>query len=672
MEERDLHYLKQETKLNGRYLVKSVLGEGGFGITYFGVDDLFGNSVAIKEFFPQGLVTRNNELTNEVTVTYAKQDEAYAAGKKRFISEARVMAKFNKDQGIVGVTDFFESNNTAYIVMEYLDGITLKEYLKENKKIPVEELLELISPLLESLDDVHSSGLIHRDISPDNIMVLKNGDVKLMDFGAARDYTEFGEKSLSIVLKPGYAPAEQYQSRGVQGPWTDIYALCATFYKCITGETPEDSIQRVMEDELKKPSEFGIDISPQVEKTILKGMSVSPKERYQNLREFCEDLYKDYVEDEEDEEIEEVEPEKESQEAIVIAENKVTEEQAAEKEAAASQEVKASEKMEESKKQAVEKEILAKTSDTKKTTDSKDDVKSTEKKISSSKKGILIAAVICIIVAGGAGGYHFYQKSLEREVPNVVNISYETAAAQAAGEDNSLKLVKSKEEYSDTIKKGDIISQDVKAGTILKKGDKINVVISKGALVTVPDVKNKKKKKAEKLITENKLNMAVADKKWSDTIKKGNVISQDIAAGEKIEEGNTISVIISKGIEQVKVPNVEGKTLEEAKKALKNAKLKADSTSTYSDSVAEGKVIDQSIKAGTTVDKNKTVTVTISLGKKPEPVYTAPSRSSSSSSRSSSKSRSSSSRSSSRKSGGSSKKKSSGGGSSLNKWNLVN
>ena len=185
-------------------------------------------------------------------------------------------------------------------------------------------------------------------------------------------------------------------------------------------------------------------------------------------------------------------------------------------------------------------------------------------------------------------------------------------------------------------------------------------------------MENKKKKKAEKLITENKLNMAVADKKWSDTIKKGNVISQDIAAGEKIEEGNTISVIISKGIEQVKVPNVEGKTLEEAKKALKNAKLKADSTSTYSDSVAEGKVIDQSIKAGTTVDKNKTVTVTISLGKKPEPVYTAPSRSSSSSSRSSSKSLSSSSRSSSRKSGGSSKKKSSGGGSSLNKWNLVN
>ena len=299
MDERDLHYLKKETKLNGRYIITSVLGEGGFGITYYGVDDLFGNEVAIKEFFPQGIVTRNNEYTDNVTVTYAKQDEAFLAGKKRFIGEARVMAKFNGDQGIVNVTDFFEANNTAYIVMEYLDGITLKEYLKGNRQIPVDELMGLLAPLLESLDDVHQSGLIHRDISPDNIMVLKDGSVKLMDFGAARDYTEFGEKSLSIVLKPGYAPAEQYQSRGVQGPWTDIYALCATIYKCITGKTPEDSIQRVMEDELKKPSELGVDISPQIEKTLLKGMSIAPKDRYQNLKDLCEDLYKDYMEEEE-------------------------------------------------------------------------------------------------------------------------------------------------------------------------------------------------------------------------------------------------------------------------------------------------------------------------------------------------------------------------------------
>lgn len=636
MEERDLHYLRQDTELNGRYEIKSILGEGGFGITYYGVDSLFGKSVAIKEYFPQGLVTRNNELTNDITVTYAKQDEAYAAGKRRFISEARVMAKFNKDQGIVGVTDFFESNNTAYIVMEYLDGITLKEYLKGNKRIPVEELLELLAPLLESLDDLHRSGLIHRDISPDNIMVLRNGGVKLMDFGAARDYTEFGEKSLSIVLKPGYAPAEQYQSRGVQGPWTDIYALCATMYKCITGETPEDSIQRVMEDELKKPSEFGIAISPQIEKTILKGMSVSPKERYQNLGEFCQDLYREYTEEE-------------NQEAILeqeVASEEISKEEGKKTEKAS--------KSEEKNPDQTEKNLTGMSSKTEK---------------SGKKKGILVAVILCILIAGGAGGYYFYEKSLEREVPNVVNVSYDTAAAQAAGDDNSLELVKSKEEYSDTVKKGDIISQDVKAGTILKKGDKIHVVISKGALVTVPDVKNKKKDKARELIEKNKLTMSVSGKKWSDKVKKGNVISQDMEAGKKIEEGNTVSVVISKGVEQVKVPNVEGKTLGEAEKALKKAKLKVDSTRTYSDSVSEGKVISQSIAAGKTVDKNKTVTLTVSLGEKPEPVYTAPSRSSSSGSSSRSSSSSSSRK---RRSSSSRKKKSSGGKSTLEHWNLVN
>ncbi len=206
------------------------------------------------------------------------------------------MAKFSKDEGIVKALDFFEINNTAYIVMEYLEGVTLKQYLVENKRIDAEDLVELLVPLIESLDEIHSQGLIHRDISPDNIMVLPDGRIKLMDFGAARDYTEFGEKSLSIVLKPGYAPPEQYQTHGVQGPWTDIYALCATMYKCITGENPPDAIERVMDDSLKKISEFGIAIPPQEEEAIIKGMSVSAKDRYQDIKDFCEDLYGAYEE----------------------------------------------------------------------------------------------------------------------------------------------------------------------------------------------------------------------------------------------------------------------------------------------------------------------------------------------------------------------------------------
>ncbi len=294
--EENLHCLRKGTRLIGRYTIEGVLGQGGFGITYLGIDELHEKKVAIKEFFPQGIVTRNIEYRDTVTVTFVGEKDNYEKGKERFLKEARTMAKFSKDEGIVKALDFFEINNTAYIVMEYLEGITLKQYLRENQRIAPEDLIELLVPLIESLDEIHSQGMIHRDISPDNIMVLPDGRIKLMDFGAARDYTEFGEKSLSIVLKPGYAPPEQYQTHGVQGPWTDIYALCATMYKCITGENPPDAIERVMDDSLKKISEFGIVIPTQEEAAIIKGMSVSAQDRYQNIKDFCEDLYGAYEE----------------------------------------------------------------------------------------------------------------------------------------------------------------------------------------------------------------------------------------------------------------------------------------------------------------------------------------------------------------------------------------
>ena len=299
--EENLHCLRKETRLIGRYTIEGVLGQGGFGITYLGIDELYEKKVAIKEFFPQGIVTRNIEYQDTVTVTFVGEKDNYEKGKERFLKEARTMAKFSKDEGIVKALDFFEINNTAYIVMEYLEGITLKQYLRENQRIAPEDLIELLVPLIESLDEIHSQGMIHRDISPDNIMVLPDGRIKLMDFGAARDYTEFGEKSLSIVLKPGYAPPEQYQTHGIQGPWTDIYALCATMYKCITGENPPDAIDRLVDDHLKKISAFGIPVLPQIEEAIIKGMSVSAQDRYQNVGDFCEDLYGGYEENSEPE-----------------------------------------------------------------------------------------------------------------------------------------------------------------------------------------------------------------------------------------------------------------------------------------------------------------------------------------------------------------------------------
>lgn len=289
--EKNLYSLQRNTELIGRYVIQEVLGQGGFGITYLGIDKLYGNKAAIKEYYPQEIAMRKAQYEDVVTVTSIEEKNNYDKGKKRFLDEAQVMARFNKNEGIVKILDFFEANNTAYIVMEYLEGITLKQYLGKYGVIQFRNLIEMMLPLLEALIEIHSQGLIHRDISPDNIMVQHNGKVKLMDFGAARDYTESGNKSLSVILKPGYAPPEQYQTHGVQGPWTDIYALCATIYKCLTGITPPDAIARVMDDKFKGPDQLDGKLSPDIKKILWKGMNIFPEERYQDIVEFGEDVY---------------------------------------------------------------------------------------------------------------------------------------------------------------------------------------------------------------------------------------------------------------------------------------------------------------------------------------------------------------------------------------------
>ncbi len=285
------HYLKPYTILNGKYLVGKVLGEGGFGITYIGYDLNLEMPVAIKEFYPNGFVTRESSVTSCVSVYTGTNLDAVQKWKNNFIKEARTLAKCSHLSGIVGVKDFFEENKTAYIAMEYLEGMTLKAYVKASGgKIEVYKLLKYLEPVMTSLAKVHESGLIHRDISPDNIMLLENGNMKLLDFGAARDYASEEEKSLSVMLKPGYAPEEQYRTKGKQGPWSDVYAFAATIYKCITGITPPESMERIRNDELKKPSELGIVIDSRTEYALLKGMEVFAENRYQSMTEFMADI----------------------------------------------------------------------------------------------------------------------------------------------------------------------------------------------------------------------------------------------------------------------------------------------------------------------------------------------------------------------------------------------
>ncbi len=274
------YHLKPGTVLRDKYLIGKAIGEGGFGITYIGRDLTLDMRVAVKEYYPHGVSNRNNERSNYVTMS-ERSREASEKEMQRFLNEARTLARFSDNPGVVSVRDFFKDNGTAYIVMEYLDGITLKSYLGKYGHIPPKELAEMLDPVLQALHGIHKQGLIHRDISPDNIMLLKDGRLKLLDFGAAR-YVGEG-RTLSVVLKPGYAPEEQYRSKGDQGPWTDVYAICATIYKCITGITPDESIQRVFKDELKKPSELGIDIPREYEQALMQGLAVKSTDRIQSV-----------------------------------------------------------------------------------------------------------------------------------------------------------------------------------------------------------------------------------------------------------------------------------------------------------------------------------------------------------------------------------------------------
>ena len=243
--EENLHCLRKGTRLIGRYTIEGVLGQGGFGITYLGMDELHEKPVAIKEFFPQGIVTRNIEYQDTVTVTFVGEKDNYEKGKERFLKEARTMAKFSKDKGIVKALDFFEINNTAYIVMEYLEGVTLKQYLAENKRIDAEDLVELLVPLIEALDEIHSQGLIHRDISPDNLMLMPDGRVMILDLGAAKDLAINKGASSAMVVKGGFSPPEQYAQQGGSGSWTDVYAMAATMYHSLTGVVPPTAVDRM-------------------------------------------------------------------------------------------------------------------------------------------------------------------------------------------------------------------------------------------------------------------------------------------------------------------------------------------------------------------------------------------------------------------------------------------
>lgn len=270
---------------NNRYVIGTCIGFGGFGITYKAWDNVLETVVAVKEYYPTGLVQRVPGKPQVIIYTGESKEE-YMQGLERFLDEAKNMAKFVDNPNIVHVDAFFEENNTAYLVMEYLPGMTLKSYLKsKGGRIGCEEVIPIADAVITALKEIHAGGIIHRDISPDNIMLCNDGRIKLLDFGAARFSDADQERTRSIILKPGFAPPEQYQAKSKQGPWTDIYALCATVYRAITGVLPDESVNRVIEDTVQSPIQIYSDIPERISNTVMKGMSIYPEIRFSNVDE---------------------------------------------------------------------------------------------------------------------------------------------------------------------------------------------------------------------------------------------------------------------------------------------------------------------------------------------------------------------------------------------------
>ena len=278
--------LRAGTVLNGRYIVGRVLGQGGFGITYLAWDTKLEARVAVKEFMPNEIATR---VGTTVSVAVESRTEDFTYGAERFQEEARTLAKFMGQPNIAGVTDYFDENDTSYFVMDYIEGISFKTYIANHGgKISVEETLNVMIPVLRALTAVHAEGFIHRDVTPDNIYITKDGIVKLLDFGSARYSIGDKSKSLDVILKVGYAPKEQYIRRSRQGPFTDVYSCAACFYAAITGFLPPESLERLDEDTLVPISQCGIDIPEYLDKAILKGLAVQPEDRFQSAAEFLD------------------------------------------------------------------------------------------------------------------------------------------------------------------------------------------------------------------------------------------------------------------------------------------------------------------------------------------------------------------------------------------------
>ncbi|MBE5932148.1 MAG: PASTA domain-containing protein [Lachnospiraceae bacterium] len=617
------YHLQPGTIINNKYIAGKVLGFGGFGVTYIGWDAVLEKKIAIKEYFPNEFCTRVHGQ-EKVSIYSGDKQEQFLAGKEKFISESKCLSKLMDVDGIVKVLDCFEANNTAYIVMEYLEGQTLKSVIEAQGKLDVDTAIEMIKPILQALDKVHEAGIIHRDIAPDNIFITNDGRIKIIDFGASRFATTKHSKSLAVMLKPGYSPEEQYRSGGDQGPWTDVYAVAATFYKMITGVTPEDAMDRGLNDKLKEPSKLGVKLGKNTENSIMNALNVKIEGRTQNAKAFLKDL--------EAEEVKRVKiknikmdigrmplwakitcgvavaaiatflvllatgvihfdmkkmqanylPEGYTRVPNVINMTNVDADTAC-------------------KTNSIILQVYGK--------EYSDSVEADRILGQQLYGGSIVKNDTTLLVLASAGAAKIV-------VPDVVG--YMESDATAILDDTDLVYVSKYIESS--IKPGAVVTQSIEAETLVDAGTMLELDVSTGksydtsADTIVPEVVNVQFDDALDVAEDSALYIYKSGSEYSQTVPKGIIISQSPEAGKTVKQGDVINVVVSLGPETVMVPDVQYMAMNDAKAELETLGLTVKIEYVEDLVVVKDHVVSQSVEANTRVNKGSSITIYVSKG----------------------------------------------------------
>lgn len=608
-------YLKPGTVLKGRFVVGYPLGAGGFGNTYIGWDQVLLRKVAIKEFYPEQYSGRT---MNGVSVSVANKElePRFQYGLHQFLEEARSVAALQDIKGVVKISNFFEENSTGYIIMEYLEGMDVKTILKKsgNKK-DYEWSRRVILTVLHTLREIHKRGVIHRDISPDNIFVTSEGVIKLIDFGAAKHASATESMSADVVLKPGYAPLEQYSRDAKQGPYTDLYAVAALFYRMIVGQKPMPASERIDEDPLIPPSEMGIEIPEQAEMGMMVCLNVKPEYRLQSADDFMETLDgKDFVPI--------YEPE-----WILPADY------------------------------------------------GKKSMKSRFAALPMGMKALICVAVLAVAGGAVAGGMALTKTEEQKSVAENAIRMQDLSGKKKENVDKillesgvkNLNDVKIKYEYKlDSANKDTIIDQSLETGAAIEKGQEITITLSGGDEVyTIPDFSKMNKNEICDYFKGNGFNIALYDNPYDkkgkvikqtaiETARKGQVaiktvfadkskkagtiLKQSEDAGKDVSPSDNVTVEVAIGGQKkdfIKtLPKLTGCSMLEAKNRLKKAGLSGvvklkEGSEEYS-SIAKGTTLTQSKKKGMKINllklkmkkKKITVSVAVSKGERPKPVET--------------------------------------------------